>query len=57
MCNACQMAKSHQLLFYNSINISTAPLELVHTDVWSPALRSEGSWYYVSFIDDFSWFT
>jgi hypothetical protein len=54
VCNACQMAKSHQLPFHNSSALSTVPLELVHTDVWGPALHSSsGCRYYVSFIDDF----
>jgi hypothetical protein len=33
VCIACQMAKSHQIPFYNSSNFSTTPLQLVHTDV------------------------
>jgi hypothetical protein len=58
VCNACQMAKRHQLPFHNSSALSTVPLELVHTDVWGPALHSSsGCRYYVSFIDDFSRFS
>jgi isochorismate hydrolase len=37
---------------------SSAPLELVFSDVWGPVLNSTGNkTYYVSFIDDFSKFT
>jgi isochorismate hydrolase len=37
---------------------SSAPLELVFSDVWGPVLNSAGNkTYYVSFIDDFSKFT
>jgi histone deacetylase 1/2 len=55
VCNACQLGKAHQLPFYPSSHVSTAPLQLVHTDVWGPALPSaNNSKYYVSFIDDFS---
>lgn len=55
ICNACQLGKSHQLPFSSSSHVSTVPLELVHTDVWGPALSSvNNSKYYVSFIDDFS---
>jgi transposase InsO family protein len=55
ICNACQLGKSHQLPFGLSTHVSTAPLQLIHTDVWGPALLSvNNSKYYVSFIDDFS---
>ena len=38
--------------------VSSVPLELVHTDVWGPAIKSSGGFsYYVSFLDDFSKFT
>jgi hypothetical protein len=33
VCDACQRAKSHQLPYSHSHRVSTAPLELVHTDV------------------------
>jgi hypothetical protein len=37
---------------------SSAPLELVFSNVWGPVLNSVGNkTYYVSFIDDFSKFT
>jgi hypothetical protein len=55
ICNACQLGKSHQLPFGLSTHVSTAPLQLIHTDVWGPALLLvNNSKYYVSFIDDFS---
>jgi histone deacetylase 1/2 len=58
VCNACQMAKSHQLPFPISNHVSIAPLELIYTDVWGPAIPSVGGFkYYVSFIDDFTKFT
>jgi hypothetical protein len=58
VCNACQMAKSFQLPFCDSINTTFTPLELIHTDVWGPAIQSSSvSRYCVSFIDDYTRFT
>ncbi|KAL9251846.1 Retrovirus-related Pol polyprotein from transposon RE1-like protein [Drosera capensis] len=58
VCDACQRAKSHQLPFPLSNNMSSLPLELVFSDVWGPAKTSaRGYKYYVSFIDNFSRFT
>jgi hypothetical protein len=34
VCDACQMAKSHQLPYPKPTSISTSPLELVFSDVW-----------------------
>ena len=53
VCDACQRAKSHQLPYTASHRVSTAPLELIHSDVWGPAIASSGGYkYYVSFVDD-----
>jgi hypothetical protein len=58
VCNACQLAKSHQLPYNNSVHRSEFPLELVFSDVWGPAPTSVGGYkYYISFIDDFSKFS
>ena len=58
ICDPCQKAKSHQLPYPISTSVSTAPLQLVFTDVWGPAPTSVGRHdYYVSFIDDYSKFT
>ena len=55
MCDACQRAKSHQLPYNYSTCVSTLPLDLIHSDVWGPALPSSGGFkYYVSSIDDYS---
>jgi len=57
-CDSCQRAKSRQLPYAKSCNVSTAPLELIHSDVWGPAPVSVGRHtYYVSFIDDYSRYT
>lgn len=58
VCNACQLAKSHQLPYSRSTHVSTFHLELVFSDVWGPAPQSVGGYkYYISFIDDFSKFS
>lgn len=58
VCDACQQAKAHQLPYPESVSRSCAPLDLIFSDVWGPALESVGrKQYYVSFIDDFSKFT
>jgi hypothetical protein len=57
ICDSCQKAKSHQLPYVRSTSVSTAPLQLVFSDVWGPAPSSVGiKSYYVSFIDDYSKF-
>jgi histone deacetylase 1/2 len=57
VCDACQCAKSHQLSYTLSHRVTTMPLELIHSDVWGPAIASSGGFkYYVSFIDDYSRF-
>ncbi|GAA0164420.1 hypothetical protein LIER_39779 [Lithospermum erythrorhizon] len=35
VCSSCQMAKSHKLPFSESKFVSTAPLELVFSDIWA----------------------
>jgi hypothetical protein len=58
MCDDFLRAKAHQLPFAMSSSQSTAPLELIYSDVWGPAIDSFGNKkYYVSFIDDYSHFT
>jgi hypothetical protein len=57
VCDICLRAKAHQLPYPTSCSTTKVPLELVHTDVWGPAIDSFGNKkYYVSFIDDFSKF-
>jgi len=58
VCNACQQAKAHQLPYPQSVSESHAPLDLVFSDVWGPAIEFVGrKQYYASFIDDYSKFT
>jgi hypothetical protein len=58
VCDACTCAKAHQLFYLVSSTSSSAPLELMYSNVWGPAIYSFGhKQYYVSFIDDYSKFT
>ncbi|KAJ1700890.1 hypothetical protein LUZ63_000669 [Rhynchospora breviuscula] len=59
MCEHCAVAKCHKLPFLDSSSGSSAPLELIHADVWGPApiLTTNGFKYFVVFIDDFSKFS
>ena len=57
ICVSCQLGKSKQLPFSASSRESTAPLELIHSDVWSTSTPSlSGCLYYVIFINDFTRF-
>jgi hypothetical protein len=58
VCDACACAKTHQLPYHISSSQSSAPLELIFSDVWDPVIDSfSRKKYYVSFIDDYSKFT
>jgi histone deacetylase 1/2 len=58
VCDACQQGKSHQLPFSLSTRVTTAPLEIIYSDVWGPAqVSTSGHQFYVSFIDAYSRFT
>jgi hypothetical protein len=54
-----QLGKQSVLPFNNSDSISSAPLDLVHSDVWGPApiLTMGRSRYFVIFVDNYSRYT
>ena len=58
-CSACQMAKSHKLLFVPSDSRAMQPFDLVYSDLWgpSPITSVTGSKYFFLFIDDHTRFT
>ena len=53
------MASSISFLFFPSETVYTAPLQLVHSDLWGPTTDPSynGYKYYISFVDAFSRFT
>ena len=53
-CETCIRAKSHRVSFPSSLNKSTKPFDLVHSDVWgpSPVNSSVGNRWFVLFIDN-----
>lgn len=58
-CVDCQHGKNCHLNFPISSSRAKGPLDLIHTDVWGPALTlsQEGYRNYIHFLDDFSRFT
>ena len=58
-CMSCQFGKQTKLPFNKSDSFSSAPFDLVHSDVWGPApfITEGGSRYFVIFVDDYSRFT
>jgi transposase InsO family protein len=58
LCTPCQLAKSRKLPFCDSSHVTSAPLELIHSDVWtSTVLSTNGDNFYIIFVDDFSRYT
>ena len=54
-CSNCAMGKSTKLQFVSVSNITTRPLQLLHTDVWGPSfVMSISSYrYYLIVVDDY----
>jgi len=59
ICTLCLEGKFTKLPFVFPTTKSTHPLEILHSDVWGPALllSYEGYRYYVTFIDECTRFT
>jgi hypothetical protein len=61
VCDSCSIDKSHRLPFHKHGLTSSAPFDLIYTDVWRPSPQTsiQGHKYYVIFIDHFTkyvWF-
>ena len=50
------MAKSHCTSFPPSLNKSSIPFMIIHSDVWGPSktARLSGAHWFVTFIDDYT---
>ena len=54
-CSACLVNKTHKLSFSVSTVVSSKPLEIIYSDVWSsPIISKDGYKYYVLFVDHFT---
>ena len=53
-CDTCELAKSHCISYSPSLNKSSEPFEVIHSDVWGPAKFPSISRarYFVTFIDE-----
>ena len=53
-CDTCELAKSHRISYSPSLNKSSEPFEVIHSDVWGPAKvpSISGARYFVTFIDE-----
>ena len=58
-CDSCSIAKSHKLPFTLSEKRTTAPFQLIHSDLWGPTVVPSfaGFRYYICFVDDFTKYT
>ena len=57
-CNACHCNKSHKIPFSSSSIVSTHPLEIIFSDVWtSPIPYVDDFKYYVIFVDHYTQYT
>ncbi|KAL2936002.1 Retrovirus-related Pol polyprotein from transposon RE1 [Bienertia sinuspersici] len=54
-CHSCPLGKLIKSPFYDSLNHTTMPFDIIHSDLWtSPILSSQGHKYYVLFLDDYT---
>ena len=53
-CETCELTKSHRIAYLPSLNKSSEPFAVIHSDVWGPAKVPSFSHarYFVTFIDE-----
>ncbi|KAI3730926.1 hypothetical protein L1987_62107 [Smallanthus sonchifolius] len=55
ICQSCVFGKGVKLPFYDSLNKTSLPFDIIHSDLWtSPVLSSGGHRYYILFLDDYT---
>ncbi|KAJ9535722.1 hypothetical protein OSB04_un001122 [Centaurea solstitialis] len=53
LCQSCVFGKSVKLPFYDSMNKTHLPFDIIHSNLWtSPVLSTGGHRYYILFLDD-----
>nr|KYP65239.1 hypothetical protein KK1_011471 [Cajanus cajan] len=59
VCKECCYGKIHELPFSSSTTTFTTPLQMIYSDLWgpSPIPSSNGSRYYMHFVDAYSKYT
>ncbi|KAM1459176.1 hypothetical protein ACFX2I_036147 [Malus domestica] len=55
-CGVCELAKSHRASFPSSLNKSSVPFMIIHSDVWGPSKTATfgGAHWFITFIDDYT---
>ena len=58
-CTVCPLAKLRRLSFVSNNNLTNAPFDLIHCDVWGPYYvpTYNGKKYYLTIVDDHTRFT
>ncbi|KAK8937455.1 hypothetical protein KSP39_PZI012258 [Platanthera zijinensis] len=57
LCQSCQLGKHTKLPFVSSVSSTTAPFDIIHSDVWTcPVMGNNNFRYYVLFLDDYTHF-
>ena len=54
VCEACQFGKQARHAFPQERNVTSSPLDVIHSNVWGPTEHASmsGSRFYVTFVDD-----
>ncbi|KAJ9565690.1 hypothetical protein OSB04_001656 [Centaurea solstitialis] len=55
LCQSCVYGKGVKLPFYDSLNKTSLPFDIIHSDLWtSPVLSTGGHRYYIVYLDDYT---